>query len=360
MSTRVRTRSLEDYQAATRRLARAVAVLVGVIALGALGYMYIGYAYGGGRWTAFECVYMTLVTVTTVGYGEVIDVRAVPGGREWTMVLLLFGITANLYVVSSITSLVLEGDFARIQRYRRFRRRMTGLRDHVIVCGVGTTGVHVVDELVAAGVPVVAIDQRATAVQAFDGTKVLGLVGDATEDATLREAGIERCRGVVAALDDDKTNMFVVVSARQANPNARIVTRALQPSAAEKLRRAGADGVVSTNYIGGVRLALELLQPQVVELLDAVLSERGAPVCIEEYLVAAGSALAGATLGEAGIHERTGALVLAIHGVDGKVIHAPGRSVRLAPGHKLFAISRPEAVAELRAMLEAPPASRRG
>ncbi|MCB9569816.1 MAG: NAD-binding protein [Myxococcales bacterium] len=267
------TATLDDYRLARRRVILAGVVSFLVLTLGALGYWYLGYRHQPGLWSFFECVYMTAITVTTVGFGEVIDVATIPGGREWTMILLLFGISANLYVISSITSFFVEGDFAQIRVYSRLQRRMKKLQNHYIVCGCGSTGSHVISELLTIGEAVVAIDTDEHALEHVEHARVIPIVGDATEDEILEAAGIGRAKGVVATLDDDKTNMFVVVTARQNNHSARIVAKAIHASAIQKLKRAGADAVVSPNMIGGMRIASELVRPHVVRFLDDMLRE---------------------------------------------------------------------------------------
>jgi voltage-gated potassium channel len=331
---------------------RAFMVLLAVQGIGSAGYFYLGWRFQEGLWGFWECLYMTAVTVSTVGFGEILDVTAVPGGREWTLALLIFGVSANLYVLSSLTSFILEGDFTQMRRYRSRNRRMQRMKGHYIVCGVGTTGQHVVRELVTVGEKVVAIDLEAANLTAVDEKKGVPLQADATDDEVLARAGIDRAKGIVAALDDDKTNMFVVVSARQANPEIRIVAKAVSQSAAEKLRRAGADAVVSPNFIGGLRLASELLRPQVVRFLDQMLREDSG-LRIEEATVGRDGPAVGKTLGSARLRDTTGCLVLAIREPDGKVTHSPPASAVVEAGQTLIAIGTHEQIVHLRQLVGA-------
>jgi len=327
-------------------------VLLAVQGIGSAGYYYLGWHFEEGLWSFWECLYMTAVTVSTVGFGEILDVTAVPGGREWTLALLIVGVSANLYVLSSLTSFILEGDFTQMRRYRSRIRRMQRMSGHYIVCGVGTTGRHVVNELIAVGEKVVAIDVDAASLGVVDEKKAVPLEADATDDEVLASAGIGRAKGIVAALDDDKTNMFVVVSARQANPRIRIVAKAVTQSAMGKLRRAGADAVVSPNFIGGLRLASELLRPQVVRFLDQMLRE-DAGLRIEEATIGQQGPAVGGTLGSARLRDVTGSLVLAIRDPDGKVTHAPPASAAIEPGSTLIAIGSPEQIRHLRDLVGA-------
>lgn len=345
-----KTTTFDDFRAARNRVVIACLVAALVLGGGAVGYWYLGFRQDPGLWPFRDCLYMTAVTITTVGFHQVLDVDTVAYGREWTLILLVFGIGANLYVISSFTSFFVEGDFVHIQRYRRLQRQMRDLSNHYIVCGVGSTGHHVVEELLAVGERVVAIDEDESVLQDMP-EAVIKLTGDATDDDTLATAGLDRAKGIVSALDDDKTNMFVVVTARQSNPHVRIVAKAVTPSAVTKLRRAGADAVVSPNYIGGMRMASEILRPQVVRFLDEMLRDSEARLRIEEAHVQRDGPAVGQTLGDADLRARSGALIMAIREPDGSIEHAPAPDRELAAGQVLIAIGRPEQIDQLRELV---------
>lgn len=353
MSNRPESRAsdFEAYRAARRRVFWALVLLVLVVAAGAIGYWYIGYSQQPGLWGFRDCVYMTVITITTVGFGEILDFETIRWGREWTQLLLVFGVAADLYVVSTITSFFVESDFVNIRKWRKLERRMHDISNHHIVCGVGRTGIHVVNELVAVGTEVVAIDADELVLDELRERGILTVQGDATDDEVLERAGLRRAKGVVATLDDDKTNMFVVVTARQSNPQLRIVAKALSPSAAEKLRRAGADAVVTPNFIGGMRIASELLRPHVVRFLDEMLRDKDARLRIEEATVAPGAALVDKTLREANLREAAGVLVLAVRSATGGVNYVPPSDLKLAAGQTLIAIGRPDEIATLRRLV---------
>lgn len=339
---------IEGYRLARRRVVRAALVSILVLGLGALGYWYLGLRHQPGLWSVADCVYMTAITVTTVGFAETIDVASVAGGREWTMLLLLFGISANLYVISSITSFFVGGDYAQIRGYTRDQRRMKKIQNHHVICGVGSTGAHVLAELLAVGEAVVVIDQSEEALAHVADPRVITICGDATDDEVLARAAIARAKGIVATLDDDKTNLYVVLTARQLSAKARIVAKAVSPAAAAKLRRAGADAVVSPNLIGGMRIASELVRPHVVKFLDDMLRDRGAGLRIEEAQVQDGGSLVGRTLRGADVRGATGALILAVRMSDGTVEHAPQSDLRFEPGQLLIAIGTGEQIRKLR------------
>jgi len=345
---------IEVYAAAQRRVILAFVVLVGVVIIGAAGYWYLAWLQSPGYWSFYDCVYFTAITVATVGFGETLDLDTIPGSRTWTMALMVFGISGNLYAISSITSFFVESDFGNVRRYRRLRKLMDHIHGHYIVCGVGSTGIHVVNELRAMGEKLVCIDQRTTVLEELEREGVLTLHGDATDDEVLHKAGIARARGIVTAMDDDKTNMFVVVTARQTNPNLRIVTKAVFPSAVAKLRRAGADAVVSPAFIGGMRLASEMLRPAVVRFLDEMLRDKEANLRIEEAEIGPGGELVGKKLRDAGIRDRCGALIIAVRSAEGRTDYVPSGDLVLDPGVTVIAIGGPEDIRRLRRALGDP------
>lgn len=233
------------------------------------------------------------------------------------------------------------------------RKVIDALSGHVIVCGAGSTGRHVIDELVATSTPFVAIDtdeeRLLDAVKHHAAAVVPYIVGDATSDIVLRDAGLERAKGVVAALRDDKDNLFVVISARSVNATARIVARSGDLRVVALLKKAGANSVVSPNFIGGMRLASELLRPNVVEFLDEMLRDRDLNLRIEEVQIPEGSSFAGKTLRDSHIRDVSDALVLAIRDGPKKAFHYnPGPATVLAGGTTLVLLGRSASVAKLR------------
>ena len=332
-----------------QRLMTAGGVLALVLVLGATGY----HQMGGGRWAWGDCFYMTVITLSTVGYGETLPgFDQVMLARPWTVGLILLGSGTLVYFVSTFTALIVEGDIGGALRRNRMRKRVEGMKDHVIVCGVGTTGMHVVAELIVTETPFVAIDtdeHRLIKLQEEHGDKKMHWVlGDATDDEVLREAGIETCRGVVSALHDDKDNLFVTVTVRALNPRTRIVAKAIEPSAVEKMRRAGADSVVSTNYIGGMRLVSEMIRPQVTQFLDQMLRDRTKNLRIEEVQVPDDSPLVGLQLRESAIRRVSDVLVIAVREVEGEILHNPPPSLVITKGMTLIVLARTKDVLRLR------------
>lgn len=328
------------------RLLSASFFLVCVVMLGATAYFQLG----EGRWSWFDCFYMTIITLSTVGFGETLPgMDGVPEARMVTLGLIVLGSGTLLYFISNFTALVVEGDLQGILRDRAMQRRIDKLKNHIVVCGVGNTGEHVVRELVDVGTPFVIIEANAERVRVMAsdlGVDLLHVVGDATDDHSLEAAGVNRSCGVIAALHDDKDNLFVTISARHLNPNARIVAKAVESSTIPKLRRAGADSIVSPNQIGGLRLVNEMIRPTAVEFMDRLLrtDER---LRIEDVALPKGCNLEGHTLAEAAIRE-TGALVLAVKEPDGSYAYNPGGNHRLEAGASLVVIAHTDDIARLR------------
>ncbi|TFH27690.1 MAG: potassium channel protein [Myxococcales bacterium] len=330
------------------RLVSAAGVLATVVLVGATAYFVVG----DGRWSWFDCFYMTIITLSTVGFAETLEgMNELPEARAVTIALIILGSGTLLYFISSLTALIVEGDLQGILRRRSMERAISKLNNHVIVCGSGTTGRHIATELRAVGVPFVVIDidqQRLDELNAEFNEGLLYVVGDATDDHVLTLAGIERARGVISALNDDKANLFVTISARALNPAARIVAKSIEPATEAKLRRAGADSVVAPNYIGGVRLFSEMVSPKAAAFLDRIVQfGSGISVGIEAIDIPPESPIAGQRLAETDIRE-AGALVVAVHKADGDYVYNPGSEQLLEAGDSLIVLADSEDIAKLR------------
>jgi len=338
----------KSMRSAYSRLVPAAGVLGAVVLAGATAY----YAVGNGRWSWFDCFYMTIITLSTVGFAETLEgMNEIPEARVVTVALIILGSGTLLYFISSLTALIVEGDLQGVLRRRRMQRAIGTLSQHVIVCGIGTTGRHIAIELRAVRIPFVVVDTRGELLEELDeefGGELLYVVGDATDDHVLELAGIDRARGVISALNDDKANLFVTISARALNPTARIVAKSIEPSTEAKLRRAGADSVVAPNYIGGVRLFSEMVSPKTVAFLDRIVQfGSGISVGIEAIDIPESSPLVGKRLAETRLRE-AGGLVVAVHRADGDYVYNPGSEQELQAGDSLIVLADSDDVAALR------------
>jgi voltage-gated potassium channel len=331
-----------------RRLLAPLAALTATVAVGTVGYWLLG----GGRWSLFSCAYMTVTTVSTVGFGEVIPVSEVPLGRPFTMALVVTGTLFLWWFMASVTAFLVEGEMLGLGRRRRMATQLEKMRDHVVVCGAGSTGIHAVRELAQLGTPFVVVDRDAAV--AAEAARLHGgaaVVGDATHDEVLEQAGIARARGVISALTDDKDNLYVTVTARALNPALRIVAKAIDPKAEPKLRRAGADSVVSPNAMGGLRMVSEMLRPEVTTFLDTMLRNKEQPLRIAEIPVPARSPWAGRSLADLGLGRR-GLLLLASRTPGeggGRFTYSPPDDSLVAGGSVLIVLGRPSDVGTLSA-----------
>jgi voltage-gated potassium channel len=296
-----------------RRLRNALLLLFLLIGLGTSGY----YLIGQGKWKLFDCFYMTVISVTTVGYGETIPVHSRPFGGAFTVTLLMLGIGVNAYFISALTAFFLSEELESLWWRRNMSRLAEKQSNHVIVCGGGETGIHILKELNNSGWSFVLIDdnpERARGLHEQYGTFPI-LIGDATEEIILQKAGIERAFGLVAVLPSDKDNLFITITARRMNPRLKIVSKGIEANIQDKLKRAGADRVVSPNYIGGVRIASEVVRPHVVQFLDLLTKDNALDLQIEEVTLPLYAPYIGKRLRDTDLRAKH-LLVLAVHSPD--------------------------------------------
>lgn len=328
------------------KIAAASALLLGVALIGTVGYKMIG----GPAVDWITAFYMTAITITTVGYGEVVDLSHSPAGRLFTVFILTAGLGALWFMFSALTAFLLESDLNEIWRRRRMEKTIERLSGHYIVCGFGRVGQNVAQELARLGRPFVAIDMSseilAAAGERF--SSLLHLPADAGDDDVLIKAGILRAAGVFAVTGEDSRNLMIALTAKQLNPALRVVARAHDVRNGEKMRRAGADSVVSPDYTGGLRIASEMLRPVAASFLDDM-RYAASPVHIEEVRVPEN--FAGARLGELNLASPDYLLLGIRQGADW-VFNPPGNHTVRA-GQTLVVMARPDGVKALTARLAA-------
>ncbi len=335
------------------RILPPLTLLAGVILVGGA----LLYEAGGGRWSFSETVYLAINAVSTAGFTELRQMEEVRFARVITVGIIMAGLGTVTYFQSSLTALLVQGVLGERFRLRRMQSKINALTKHVIVAGAGATGMHVIEELVATRTPFVAIDRSREVLERISadyvGGDMLYVVGNATDDASLMQAGITRAMGVVAALTEDKDNLFVTLSARSLNAEARIVSKVIGSDAAPKMIRAGANTTVSPNMMGGRRLASELVRPTVVEFVDQMLRNHEDVLRLEEVIIPDGSWFVGRTLREVPIRAETKLLVVALR-VDKKFIYNPEPSALLEVGSVLVVLGATTNVARLRELVVHP------
>ncbi len=319
-----------------RRIGLALLALLLVTAMGIVGFAIIG----RGRHSLIDAIYMTVITLTTVGFNEIIDMSQNPAGRVFTIVLLLLGMGIVAYTVPLLAAFLIEGQLLHIFARRRMDREIGRMRSHVVVCGETATSWYVAEELKRSGraLVVVAPTEEAAAAAYRLAGDIPRVVGDPSDDATLLEAGMDRAAGAVICLADDKDNVLATLTARRLAPAARIVAATESRDAEVKLRTAGADAVVSPSRIGGLRMASELVRPEVVSFLDQMLRDPRTSLRVEEVSVDPAHAAVGKPLSWLDINGLEGALLLAIRQPDGRVIFKPPPDAPLEPGTVLIAM----------------------
>jgi voltage-gated potassium channel len=324
-------------------------LLVVVFVFGTLGFFILG----EGKWSFFDCAYMTSITLTTVGYGEILQDFGTTG-RSFAMVLMWTGMGVALYAVSTITGFVVERKFSQILRERRMEKRIAALKNHYIVCGGGHTSVNVLRELIASKKSCVYIEIKPERIEwiANQLPDHHFIQGDATEEDTLLRAGIERAAGLLAVLGEDSHNLLITVQARFINPEIKIVARCHENNLADKFYRAGANYVVNPSFIGGMRMVSEMIRPHVVSFLDRMLRGNDA-IRVEEVTVGEHSRWIRHSLREIDIQSRTGLTPVSLkRPEDPEYTYNLTLDEVLTPQSIIVVIGNPEQVARLRKFCE--------
>ena len=335
----------------TRRFVLIVVAIVTTLSIGTVGFTVIdGYP-------PFDAFYMTLTTMTTVGYGEIHPLSH--AGRVFNSFLIVFGVTTIFIAIGAMTQTIIELEFGDAIGKRRNKRMIDKLQDHYIICGFGRVGRGAAHELSHAGVPFVVVDIDPDRVERAMHDGMLAVAADSTHDETLRLVGIERARGLVAALATDADNLFVLLSAKGLNPGIYVATRAAEEGAEAKMRRAGADAVFAPYAITGHRLAQSLLRPHVVQFLDFTTKDVGEDIAIEQVRVAASSEMVSKTIKEMQLRKEVGVIVMAIRRESGEMVFNPPAETAVQGGDYLIVMGRPGNLRTLETLLAEPRSARR-
>ena len=298
----------------------------------ALVYGTVGYQVLEG-FSALDALYMTVTTLTTIGFGEIEPLG--PAGRVFTLTLILFGVVAAFALLGAVTSLFASGDLARFLQRRAMRKRTEALHDHCILCAFGRVGRAAAEELGRQGADLVVIESKPELEPLLEEADLPYLIGDPTEEAVLEAAGIRRAKALICAVDSDAINVYITLTARAMNPSLFIISRASSPESVSKLVQAGSNRVVSPYSLSGTRMAALSLQPAVLEFVDMVTVAPN--LRIEEVVLAPGSHLVGQTVQKA-CSPYEGVMILAVKRTDGTLLIPPRADTELHEGDFVIAV----------------------
>lgn len=322
-----------------RKRTKFILYLIGLVIVSTLGYSMLG----GEEWTLVDSLYMTVIALTTVGFGEVHTLSA--AGRIWTIMVIVFGVTGLSVFLSSLGT-----DFIEFKRYRKrsMKNKISKLQHHYIICGYGRTGKYVSHELFKKGVPFVVIDNKPEKLEEIREHGFLHLEGNAMLDETLYEAGIDRAKGLVITLDSDQDNLYVTMSARTLNKDAYIISRCIQPDTKKMLQRAGADKVVNPYIASGQKIAELLLSPQVEDSATISTPNANIDLLIEQFKIDDMASLDGIMIKDSRLREDFRLMVVGLLGKDGDITLNPDPHTVLESGQTIMLIGSEEDLARFK------------
>ena len=327
----------------TRHLVVSIILSIVILIIGTAGYMIIE------DWRFLDALYMTVITISTVGYREINQIGDV--GRVFTIILVAGGVGFTLYVAAAIVQFMVEGRIRIILGRRRLDQKINRLKNHYIVCGYGRIGRVICRNLRQKPLDVVAIDKSPDLIPVMDGDGILYVAGDAADEASLIKAGIKRAKGLVAALATDTDNVFLVLSARQLAPELTIIARASQEAVKSKLQAAGADSVESPYEMGAVSMAHHIIQPTVTNFLDLAFAHQRKDIKMEEIPVSESSKLVNVQLKDSGIRQNYDLIIIAIKKPDGNMLFNPSFEAAILPNDTVIAIGQLENLQKLEKIL---------
>ncbi|HUJ68610.1 MAG TPA: potassium channel protein [Syntrophorhabdales bacterium] len=323
-----------------KRLKNIVLIIVLIILVGMLGYKVIG----GPNVSLLDALYMTAITITTVGYSDVVGAGNTTAGKVFTIVYLFFSVGTIFYLFTVLAAFMVEGEVRKVFKRRTMEKRIEKMRDHYIVCGIGMVGLYIVHELYEMKRPQVVIDMDTGK---FDLLKMRDidvpvLLGDATENELLEKAMVKEAEGLFATTNSDNDNIVIALTAKQLNPRLRVICRCNDTKNTDKIKRAGADSVVALNYIGGLRMAAEMIRPHATDFMESLLRDKEHALRVEEVGVPEGSPYAGKRIEELELANMGNLLLLAIRNEEGEWIYNPPPSLTLEKDMRLIVLATPE------------------
>ena len=312
------------------KIIRGVMMLAMVLLIGTIGYMVIE------EWQLLDALYMTVITITTVGYGEIRQVSE--PGRIFTIFIIFAGMGILGYTFGMVAQAMVEFHVRSILGRRKLGLKIKSLKDHYIMCGYGRIGRIIAQELKSNKIPVIVIDQNPDSKEALENQDIPYIIDDATSEDVLIEAGIERAKGLIAVVESDADNLFITMTARGLNSDLYILARADEEQTQKKLLRGGADRVVLPYLIGGHKMAQTIVKPAVTDFLELTVHNKDIELKLEELLVGKGSRLNGVTLVDSGIRQETNIIILAIRKKDGEMSFNPSSQTRIESGDTLISL----------------------
>jgi voltage-gated potassium channel len=319
-----------------------------MVIVGTAGYMVIE------GWSFVDALYMTAITLSTVGYGEVHEIST--SGRIFSIIFIFAAVSFTFYVVGTIIQFMMEGRIREILGRRKLEKGIQNLKGHYIICGYGRVGSSICEELLASRRSgVIVVDRDPDAVTALEEQGIYHIVGEATDEENLIKAGVERARGLVAALKTDSDNVYVSLTARELNPEILIIARAGEKKSEKKLLAAGATKVVSPYRMGGHRIAQMIVRPTVTDFLELTMMDEGRKIQMEEMPVQASSNLRGVALQDSGIRRDLNLIIVAVRNRKGDMLFNPSSETRLEGGDTVVAIGEKENLSKLEKLLNPEP-----
>ncbi|PNU20410.1 potassium channel protein [Geothermobacter hydrogeniphilus] len=322
-----------------RHLRFSLLTLVAVIGFGTVSYSLLE------GWAPFDALYMTVITLSTVGFREVRPLS--PEGKAFTILLIIFGAGIIAYAVGSLIQMIVEGQLRQLLGRKKLQKKISKLQGHYIVCGYGRIGTLICREFAARPMPFVVVEKDPVLCGRLSDDGILFVAGDATDDATLEKAGIRKANGLITAVTSDTENVYITLTARGLNPNLFILARAGEEGSELKLRRAGASKVISPYVIGATRMAQAILRPSVVDFIEIATAGHRLELQMEEVLVGRESSLAGQTLLTSGIRKDLGTIIVGIKKRDGTMVFNPASETVIAAGDILITLGERPAIENL-------------
>ncbi len=326
----------KEYTFITKKLKIILVIIIIIFLIGTFGFHIIE------DMPLFDSFYMTLITITTIGYREVKELSHY--GKVFNSILILFGVSTVAYGYSVITSIIIEGELKQVWIFRRKLKMLEKLKDHYIVCGYGRMGSYICKKLREEKIPFVVIDKNPSLKTLIEQEDYLFINDDSSREEVLKLAGVDRAKGLISVVSSDADNVYIVLTARQLNSKLYIIARAAEESSEQKMYKAGADKVISPYIIGGERMALAVLKPNVLDFIEIAVGGKGKKgvLRMEEIVVSEKSKLVGKTIMESQIREITGSIIIAVKKADGTMEFNPKPKYKVAADDVFIALGSTE------------------